>query len=408
MRRVCCVVSAGPAWLLLVGTVAVSTCLPMPGLGKDEAKGKTVTAPAPVVTVAKPISREIADYDEFTGRAESPQASEIRSRVGGFLREIKFADGDIVKENDVLFVIDPAPLQAVVNQKTAGVERANAALGLANATLARSKVLLPTAAISQQEFDVVAAQAEQAKAEVSAAKADLDAANLDLSYTKIVAPFTGRMDAANVSIGALISPGSLGGGSTMLSKIHSVSPMYVYFDVDENTLLRYKRLKGGQVQGEATVKSLNLPATAALGDETEFKLTGKLDYADAAVKSDTGTIRARAVFENADRAISAGMFVRVRLTVAEKRQAILVPQRAVGTDQDRRFVYILDKDGVAQYRGVRLGAEREGMYVVEEGLKADETVVIDGGLKLRPGVKPDARPADMTPYGAPPEGGKKS
>lgn len=373
--------------------------------GCDKAAPQAVAPAPPVVTVASPIVRPFVAYSEFTGRVEPEDSVELRARVGGFLKQVHFADGDFVKQGDLLFTIDQAPFEAVIRERQAAVEKAKSALGLATATVERNRPLVEKGAISRQEFDVQNAQAVQAQAEVVAAEAALNVAQLELSYTTITAPFSGRISDAKISVGALVVSGN-GGGGTLLATMVSLEPAYVSFDIGEQILLQFRKPHIEQ-EPRRTVRELNVPVSLALGSSRDFTIPGVLDYGDAAVNPATGTIRVRARFDNADRQLLPGLFVRVRVALDERPEAVMVPVRALGQDQDRRYVFVLDAQKTVQYRPITVGPQQDGLVAVENGLAAGDTVIVDGLLRVRPGVVPDAKPADMSAYGTAPSAKKE-
>lgn len=362
------------------------------GCGGEPAKAPQ--APPPIVAVAKPIQKDFKNFDEYTGRLEAVSTVELRARVGGYLKQVHFRDGDYVKKGDVLFTIDPSTFEAVVRQREANVERANAAAALAEATVKRNEPLIKQGVISQQEFDVFAAQQKEAKAAVVAATADLESARLDLSFTTIASPLDGRITAADVREGNLIAP-----NTSLLATVVSIDPVYAYFNIDENQLLDY--LRTGRERNEAQDKPLAemaIPVAMALGNQGAFEFSGVLDYSDPAVDANTGTVRVRGVFANAERRLVPGLFIRVRVEDKVGRPVLQIPVRAVGTDQSNRFVYTIDAQGQVQYRPVKLGRELDGLVIVESGIEPGDTVIVDGALKVRPGSKPNVTQADMSPY----------
>ncbi len=360
--------------------------------------GQKVTPPPPVVTASTPISGAYKDFDEFTARVTAQEAAELRARVGGYLEAVHFEAGDTVNEGDLLFTIDQSTYQAFVAGAEANLQVAKTSEELARVTLERNKPLIAQGAISQQEFDVFAARYASSQAETMAAQAALDSAKLDLSFTEIRAPFTGRMSANLIDPGNLVVP-----NTTVLANLVSQQPIYVYFNIDEAALLRYRSLRSSLPKSEEaeTLREFQIPVTLALGNDDEFDIEGVIDYIDPEVDSTTGTIRVRAFFANEDGRLVPGLFGRVRVTVAAPRDVVQLPLRAIGTDQNNKFVYVIDKDGVAQYRQVRLGRESEALAVIEEGISAGDKVVIDGLLKIRPGSKPEVREADLSSFRAP-------
>lgn len=378
-------------WLamLSVGSLALLA-------GCDKAAQERPSPPPPIVTVASPIFEPFTNYDEYTARITPAEQVELRARVGGYLEKIHFEPGSFVQQGDLLFTIDQSTYAASMRRAEAGVESARAAEALAQATLERNRPLIEQGVISSQEFDVFAAQLKSAQAATIGAEAALEAAKLDLSFTEIMAPIAGRITNNLVDAGNLVQA-----NATLLATIVAQDPMHAYFDIDENSLLRYRREHPPQAASEEDQQQLRarqIPVLLALADSRDFSFQGIIDYGDPFVNPATGTVRVRGSFDNADRKLTAGLFARVRIASREAVETIRIPIRAVGTDQDRKFVYVLDESGTAQYRQVRLGAESGPLVVVEEGLSPSDKVVIDGILRLRPGVKPDAKPADMSVF----------
>lgn len=354
------------------------------------------TPPPPIVTVATPIFEPFTNYDEYTARISAADQVELRARVGGYLEQVHFQAGSVVEKGALLFTIDQSTYSAAVRRAEAALESAQAAETLAQATLERNRPLIEQGVISSQEFDVFAAQLKSAQAATIGAQAALDAANLDLAFTEITAPMAGRITNNRVDVGNLVQA-----NSTLLATIVSQDPMYAYFNIDENSLLRYRREhppRSSSEEDQQQLKDRQIPVILALADSTDFSFQGIIDYGDPFVDPNTGTIRVRGSFPNEDRRLTAGLFARVRIASREAVETIRIPIRAVGTDQDRKFVYVLDESGTAQYRQVTLGAESGALVVIEDGLSPTDQVVIDGILRLRPGVKPDAKPADMSAF----------
>ena len=370
---------------LAAATLILAGCKPAPT--------ERPAPPAPIVTVAKPISGPYADYRDFTGHLEPVDRVELRARVGGFVKEIHFNDGDMVQEGQLLFSLDPSTFRAVVKLREATLVRARAAADLAKVTMERNETLVASGAVSRQEFDVAAAQFAEASAAVAGAEAELEAARLDLSFAEIRAPFAGRISRSEVSVGGLVVA-----NNTLLARMNSTTPLHAYFDLDEAMLLEYLRTRPALEGDDKTLRARGIPVTMALGDSGDFAYSGMLDYSDPAVNPETGTLRVRGVFENPEMRLLPGLFVRLRVAGDTADDVVRIPQRAVGTDQSRRFAYVIDGDGAVQFRELRLGREGGGLVVVEEGLSADDTIVIDGLLRIRPGVKPDVRPADLSAF----------
>lgn len=343
--------------------------------------------PPPVVTVSQPVTKEITDFLEFTGRAESPDVVEIRARVSGYLHQINFVDGQEVKANEPLFEIDLRPFVATLGQANAEFARTTAVLAKATADAARSKTLRESKTISQEELEQAIADQAVAEASAASAKEAIVKAELDIEFAKIKAPIAGRVSRANISVGNLISPGD--GASSVLTTIVSVDPMEVNFDVDEQSFLRYKELlrKNGKLLTLAHVKDLKLPVHVSVGDKDGFVHQGELDFVDNQVNPATGTIRARALLNNKDRTFVTGQFVRVRLTYGDPHKVMLVPDRAIGTDQGLRYVLVVNEKHQVERHDVTLGSLSNGERVIESGLKPDDWVIVNGIQRARPGAE---------------------
>lgn len=345
--------------------------------------------PVPRVTVAAVIEQEVTDSDDYTGQTEASEVVEVRARVFGYLKTIEFKDGDFVEEGQTLFTIEPDEYQAIYDQSVARIGLATTNFDLATSKLARNEKLRPSGAISQEEYEESVAAAKSAEAAVTSAKADANRTALDLKYTTIKAPTSGRIDRALVAAGNLLTGGMTSG--TLLTTIVREQPMYVYFDVDERSLLGYMRRR---TEKDATtpgsLRDLEIPCYVQLADEKDFPHEGKLDFASAQVNASTGTARLRGVFENKDRSLVSGLFVRIRIPVSKPYQALLVPERALATDQNIRFVYVVDEKGEAVRRNVELGAQRGELRIVKSGISSGEKVIVKGLQRVRPGQHVEA------------------
>jgi RND family efflux transporter MFP subunit len=348
----------------------------------------------PEVTVAKVISKRIKDWDEFSGRFQAIDTVEIRPRASGYIEQVLFHEGQFVKKDDVLVLIDPRPYQADYDRAKAGLELAKSQHELANIEAARVQKLKDSGAVSREELDERLSNLNQQQASVSGAKAALDNAALLLSFTKVRAPFDGRASRAEVTRGNLVTGGNNGG--TLLTTIVSVDPIYVYFEGDENAYLRYNELaREGQRPSSRDVKN---PVRIGLANEQGFPHEGYMDFVDNQLDVRTGTIRARAVLENKKGEFTPGMFARVQLLGSGEYDAILIEDRAVGTDQSQNFVLVLGADNKLEYRAITAGRIVDGLRIVRKGLKPDDVVVVSGLQRVRPGaqVKPN-----MATMGAP-------
>ena len=352
--------------------------------------------PTPQVAVAEVTTREIIDTDEYTGRTEASEIVEVRSRIFGFLKSIDFKDGDFVKEGQTLFTIEPEEYQAIHEQSLAKIDVNSANLELARSKLAMKEKLRPNGAISQEEYNEAVAAVHESEATIAAARADANRTAVDLKYTEIKAPINGRVDRALVSRGNLLTGGQSSG--TLLTTIVNEQPMYVYFDVDERSLLRYMRQRSPEKSSTGNLSDLGIECFVQLADEKDFPHRGQIDFASAAVNASTGTARLRAIFENADHALSSGLFVRVQIPVSKPYEALLIPERALSTDQNVKFVYVVGDDGVANRRVVELGRLEGDMRVITSGLSAGDRVIVKGMQRVKPGQRVEAQvePAPKT------------
>jgi membrane fusion protein, multidrug efflux system len=359
--------------------------------------------PPPPVSLSQPVVRDVTDYDDYEGRIAAVEMVEVRARVRGHLIKINFKDGEMVKENAPLFEIDPRPFKVALDAANAQKSAAQARLALAKSENARVKRLARTGAVSPEEAEIAAAKELTAQAGLGEAVAGVEKAQLDLDYTKVTAPISGKASRTQVTVGNLINAG---GGETLLTTITSVDPMYVYFDVPERMINKYKehfRKPPKKGEAEPSLKELNIPVLVGLEGEEGYPHKGVIDFADNRVNPSTGTIQVRGVLSNARRKLDAGMRARVRIPVSDPHKSLLITERAVGTDQGRKFVYVVNAENVAERRDVKLGRLSEGLQVILEGLKPEDQVIVNGIQRVRDGAKvephrvpmPDA-PADVT------------
>lgn len=357
-----------------------------------------VETPPPAVTVSQPVLRDIIDYDEYEGRIAAIPMVEVRARVRGQLISVKFEDGQIVKKDDLLFEIDPRTYKAELDGMEAQKAAAEAAYKLAQATVRRDEKLMHTpGAISQQEYEIDLGKLGVSKAEVTKATAGIERTKLDLDFTKIKAPITGKISRAQVDVGNLVNAG---GGDTLLTTITSIDPIYVYLNVDERALSRYLRDRPGQKNkddkgGQESLKERKIPVEVGLEGEEGFPHKGLLDFADNKVDSSTGTIQLRGVLPNPKKLLASGMRARVRIPVSEPHKVLMVTDRAIGTDQNLKYVYVVDADHVAKRRDVQLGLLKEGLRVIEKGLEPGDQVIVNGIQSVRPEMKVDPKPSEM-------------
>ncbi len=367
------------AAILVALLLALAGCAPPPQ-----------APPTPTVSVATALARDVADWDEFNGRFVAVEEVALRPRVAGYIERVAFREGGLVARGDLLFVIDPRPFAAEVRRQESELARQRAALVLAQDQLRRARTLRTAAAISQDELDRFASTALQAAAAVGASAAALDNARLDLGFTQVRAPIAGRMGRAEVTAGNLVQAGQ---GATLLATLVSVDPIHVDFDGDERVYLRHAaRLREDRLRDGAGT----LPVSVGLATETGFPHPGELVFVDNQLDRATGTIRMRARLANPDGLFTPGLFARVRVAGARAAPAVLVDDKAIGTDQDLRFVLVLGPGDVLQYRRVTLGRAIDGLRVVTSGLAAGETIVVNGLQRVRPGVKVIAERVPMT------------
>jgi RND family efflux transporter MFP subunit len=350
-----------------------------------------VTPPAPpTVSVIQPVVKDVVEWDEYIGRLESPEVVEVRARVSGYLDKVHFKEGKEVKKGDVLITIDPRPYQAEFDRAQAEFERAQSQAELAKSDAERAKRLITTKAISEEDFDTKTRTYASVLAAARSAKAALEAAKLNLEFTEIHSPIDGRISRALVTEGNLVSGGVSGAGATLLTTVVSLNPLYLYSDADERAILKYLKLR--REGKRVSARDEQIPAEMALADETDFPHRGRIDFVDNRIDPTTGTLRARGVFSNADHSLSPGFFGRIRIPGSGKYPALLIPDRALGADQSVKFVYVVNAEKKVEFRPVTIGPMIDGLRVVKEGLKPGEQIIVEGLLRVRPGVVVDAKP----------------
>jgi multidrug efflux system membrane fusion protein len=345
----------------------------------------------PAVTAAKPIVRDIVEDDEFVGRFEAVDQVAIRSRVGGYLEKIHFTDGAIVKQGDLLFTIDQRPFLAASEAAKSRVDIATSLLDFSKLQLQRAEDLAKTGNLPISTLDDRRREYLAAEAGFQGATADLRTASLNLEFTEIKAPLPGRIDRRLVSVGNLVQP-----DATLLTTIVSQDPVDFYFDVDERLYLAYAedaRKRGGSVQEG----SGGLDVSVRIADREGASFKGKLDFAENRIDPATGTMRVRARFDNPDGVLQPGMFGRINVPGSLPYKGVMIPDEAIGADQDRRIVYVVDGEGNVSAKPVRPGPRQHGYRVIREGLTGDETIVINGLMRVRPGVKVKAEIVTLPP-----------
>ncbi|TWT73073.1 efflux RND transporter periplasmic adaptor subunit [Allorhodopirellula solitaria] len=409
----------------LLGALAVVGCAGLAGCSPKGPGPAAAKPPPPQVTVAKPVVKQIVEWDSYTGRLEPIEFVEVRSRVGGYLQSIHFDEGEIVQKDDVLFLIDPRPFEAELKSMQAAVSQAEsqllraeagvaeakaqqlqstAAVELARTRVNRARTLMSRNATSQDELDqreaeILQANADQeasdalvesanamietAKAAIEAANAGVETAKLNLEYSKITAPITGRISREFVNEGNLISGGTTA-TATLLTTITSVQPIYCTFDANEQEVLKYIRLAALGKRGSS--REVKNPAYLGLVDEPDFPHHGHMDFVDNRFDAATATMRARAVFPNNGQVLLPGMFARIRIPGSAPYEAVLIPDSAIGTDQSSQFVFIV-LDGKIEQRTVEVGPLVHGLRVVRSGIEGNEDLVIEGLLKASEGLE---------------------
>jgi multidrug efflux system membrane fusion protein len=353
--------------------------------------------PPSKVTVAAVVSRSVIEWDEFTGRLEAVNTVAVRPRVSGYVAAVRFEEGAIVHRGDPLFQIDPRPFEAEADRLRAELARARATVQRATSELERAGRLASENAMSHEEQERRAAFSQESAAQVAAVEAAVRAAELNLEFTRVTSPIEGRVGRAIVTAGNLVSSGP--GEATLMTTVVSLDPMYASFDADEQTLLRYTDLarpgKGG------TPRQGGLPIRLALASDHEFSREGRMNFLDNQIDTATGTIRARAIFRNTDRTLTPGLFVRLQFPGSASYSALLIQDRAVATDLDKRFVLVVGPDKAIQYRSVTLGPLVDGLRVVRTGLSAGDLVVVSGLQRVRPGMKVDPEVVAMSEPASP-------
>ncbi|MDD3482734.1 efflux RND transporter periplasmic adaptor subunit [Azovibrio restrictus] len=370
--------------LALAGIVTITaTAWGLTGSGDAQANVPTAAQEVPV-DVATAVSRPIIDWQSFSGRLEAVDRVEIRPQVSGILTAVHFKDGAVVRKGDPLFTIDPRPYAAEVARAQAQTAAAQARAAYTAAELARAERLLADNAIARRDFEEKQNAARDGAASLQAAQAALRVAKLNLDYTQIVAPIDGRMSRAEITVGNLVTANS----GPALSTIVSSERIYAAFDVDEQTFLRY-------VNPARNGAETRLPVSLGLADEDDYPRNGQIHSVDNRLDTTSGTIRIRALFDNADGRLVPGLYARIRLGGGQERQALLINEKAVGTDQDKRFVLVVGADNKTEYREVHTGATQNGLVIVDRGLQTGERIVVNGLQRVRPGDAVSPTPVDM-------------
>ncbi len=363
--------------VIALGAVAILST----GFGRSSSQ-QPAPRPAPSVTVAPVEQREIVEWDEFTGRTEPVESVEVRPRVSGYIQKVQFQSGQLVRKDEVLFIIDPRWHQAEFDRRQAEAERAKVQLENARREAERATQLLANKAISTEEGDARVSRFQEAKAALLAAEAARDSVKLDLEYTAVRAPIDGRVSRALLTEGNYVN--GVAGAASLLTTIVSVDPVYVYADIDEETLLKFNAL--ARAKKLETNGAGDIPVELQLADEEGFPHQGHLESFDNRLDPNTGSILLRAVFPNGAGRIVPGLFARIRVPLSERHHALLVAERAIGTDQAQQYVLTLTPTNTVAYQAVKLGPVVEGKRIVRSGLEAGQQIVVNGLQRVRPGM----------------------
>jgi len=376
-------------WSQLVANGLAVSVFGALGAGCHRGGAQSPPPPPPTVTVAPAEQREIVEWNEFTGRTEAVEMVEVRPRVSGHIQEVRFRSGELVRKGDVLFVIDPRWHQAEFDRREAEYQQARVRVDTAQREAARTPLLIEKKAISTEEAESRQSKFAEARAGLLAAEAARDTAKLDLEYTQIRSPLDGRVSRALVTAGNYV--GGVAGLATVLTTIVSVDPIYVYADVDENSLLKFNALSRArklESNGEGKI-----PVEFQLADEEGFPHRGHIESLDNQLDPRTGSILLRALFPNPEGRILPGLFARIRIPGSERYQALLIEERAIGTDQAQKFVLTLSPTNTVEYRPIKLGPVVDGKRIVRAGLQPGEKIVVNGLQRVRPGMPVTPQPA---------------
>jgi RND family efflux transporter MFP subunit len=345
----------------------------------------------PPVTIAKPVQKEIIEWDYYTGRTAAVENVNITPRVSGYIDNVSFRAGDRVNKGDLLFVIDPRPYQAALDQAKAQLSEAQANQQLQDANFARQDKLRLNGVIAKEDYDTSLSNKNQAAARVLAGAASVESAQLNLTFTRVISPIRGLIARELVTVGNLVQT-----DTTLLTNIVSVDPIYAYFNVDERSVLRYQQqVRLGKLPN---ARHEAVSVYLQLANENGFPHQGSIDFINNQFNTSTGTLEVRGLFSNANGVLIPGAFVRIRVAGSPLTQALLVSDRAVGTDQGQKYVLVVDKDNVVVVKPVVLGPEAEGLRVVRTGLTADDQVIINGIVNARPGSKVSPQQGDMNQF----------
>ena len=364
------------------------------GGAAKQAQPEAGAPPAPPVTVANPVYKKIVEWDEYPGQFRAVDAIDVRARVSGYLEQIHFTDGQVVKQGDLLFTIEKRPFEIALDSAQAQLAEANAQLSLANRNLKRYEKMREGNIVGESDYDDRVEAVSAGKAAVAVAQARVRQAELDLGYTDIRAPVTGRISRHEVSAGNLIT-GGYTGDVTLLTTIVSLDPIHFDFDVSEANYLAYQRAAERGVM--LAMRDNKIGVFAKLPDEDQWTHKGSLEFLDNQVNETSGTIRARATFPNSNGAFTPGQFAHIRVPGSEPYEAILLPETAIVTDQSQKIALVVAEDGTVGVKILRVGPNYDGMRIIREGLAPDDKVVINGLLRARPGSKVTAQMGAIEP-----------
>jgi RND family efflux transporter MFP subunit len=380
-------------------------------------QGQQGAVALPTVTVAKPVARTVTDYDEYVGRFLAVDSVDIRSRLSGYLSSINFTDGQMVKKGDLLFTIDRRPFEIVLEQMKANLEQARANLAFAQSDLDRGQALLGNKTITEQTYDQRMQAKAVAEASVAAQEAMVHSAELDLDqYSELRSPIDGKIGDRRVAVGNLVTGGT-GGNTTLLATIVSVDPIRFEFTFDEQSYLRYERFAknrqaapasdppGQQAGGAGGSVDTGVPVSLELIDEKDFDHTGTIDFVDNVISASSGTIRGRAVFANPNGIFTPGMFGRIRVPGSSPHAALVIPDEAIGSEQARKYVLVVDDGGVVRQKYVTPAQLDGGLRVISDGLLAGDRVIVNGLMHARPGIKVKSEEQNIPSAPAPPKAG---
>ena len=376
--------------------LALATLVASCGRGQQQQAG---APPPPAVTVAKPEQRTLSDYDEYVGRFAAINAVEVRARVSGYLDSVHFKDGQTVKQGDLLFTIDKRPFQYTLDQARANLVTAQSNLSYAEADLKRGQSLVREHTITEQIFEQRSQTFRNAQASVTGAQAAVQQAELDMQFTELRAPIDGRIGARLVSPGNLVTGGTAG-NTTLLATIVSTDPIYFEFTFDEASYLRYERLSSHG--SDVASRNGGVAVTLKLIDEQDFPHEGRMDFVNNVIDTSTGTILARAQFKNPGSVFTPGMFGRVRVPASAPYQALLVPDTAVGTEQANKYLLVIGAGDKVQQKTVTTGQlTADGLRVIKTGIGPDDSVIVEGQMRARPGVQVKPQEKGAKPAGLP-------